>query len=150
MMKIFTAISFSILVYASCTPKPDKLPPSTIPLLEADRAFSLMSEQKGLRTAYMEYIDSNGVLLRPASLPIVGADAVDFISQSNDTSFIMTWDPKAATIGAAEDLGYTYGVFSFKNKSEDSVYYGTYVTIWKKQPDGKWKFILQSANQDIE
>jgi ketosteroid isomerase-like protein len=148
-IRIITAI-LAIVIYAGCKPKPEKAPPSTAPLLDADRAFSQMSEKKGLRSAYMDYIDSNGVLLRPSSLPIVGADAVDFISQSNDTSFIMTWEPKAATIGDAADLGYTYGIFSFKSKSEDSVYYGTYVTIWKKQPDGRWKFILQSANQDIE
>ena len=39
-------------------------------LLESDRHFSKMSEEAGLRAAYMEYIDSNVVLLKPNSLPL--------------------------------------------------------------------------------
>jgi ketosteroid isomerase-like protein len=144
------SLALVVFSYIGCTPAEEKLPPSSTPLLEADRAFSQLSQQKGLRAAYMDYIDSNGVLLRPSNLPIAGADAVDFISQSNDTSFIMTWDPKAASISADSDLGYTYGIYSFKSKTDDAVYYGTYVTIWKKQADGRWKFVLQSANQDVE
>ena len=62
-------------------------------IFETDRAFSKMSELKGLRNAYMEYIDSNGVLLRPNNYPIVGGEAINFISQSNDSGFVMTWEP---------------------------------------------------------
>jgi ketosteroid isomerase-like protein len=32
----------------------------------------------------------------------------------------------------------------------DTFFAGTYVSIWKKQPDGKWKFILDSGNEGIE
>lgn len=119
-------------------------------IMETDRAFSRMSEQKGLRTAYLEYIDSNGVLLRPNNYPIVGGEAVNFISESNDTAFIMTWEPKSTRVAASGDLGYTYGIYSYKPKEQDSVYLGSYVTIWKKQADGKWKFVLQTGNEGIE
>ena len=37
-------------------------------MMDADRAFSKMSEEKGMKNAFMEYMDSNGVLLRPAQL----------------------------------------------------------------------------------
>jgi ketosteroid isomerase-like protein len=98
----------------------------------------------------MNFIDSNGVLLRPGNVPITGGNTVDFISQSNDSSFTMTWDPRDAAIAASGDLGYTFGVYSIKPADADTVYYGTYVTIWKRQPDGKWKFALQSANEGLE
>jgi ketosteroid isomerase-like protein len=119
-------------------------------IFETDRAFSKMSELKGLRNAYMEYIDSNGVLLRPNNNPIVGGEAINFISQSNDSGFVMTWEPKMATIAGSGDLAYTYGIYSYKAKNEDSVFFGSYVTIWKKQPDGKWKFVLQTGNEGLE
>ncbi len=118
--------------------------------MDADRAFSAMSKTKGLRNAYMEFIDSNGVLLRPGSLPLAGGNAVDFISQGNDSAFTMTWDPKSANIAGAGDLGYTYGIYSIKPNDADTVFYGTYVTIWKRQPNGKWKFVLQSENDGVE
>ena len=121
-----------------------------VEMLEADRAFSTLSEQKGLRTAFMECIDSNGVLLRPGTLPLVAGDAMDFITQSNDTGFVMTWEPRDAGLAASGDLGYTYGVYSLRPSAADTVIYGSYVSIWKKQPGGKWKFVLQSGNEGVE
>ena len=46
-------------------------------MMEADRAFSKLSENKGIKSALMEYIDSKGVLLRPNAIPIVGGEAID-------------------------------------------------------------------------
>lgn len=119
-------------------------------IMEVDRAFSKLSEQKGLKTAFVEYIDSNGVLLRPNSVPLTEGYAMDIISRSSDTGFTMTWAPKNGAVAASSDLAYTYGVYSYKQNNSDSVVYGTYVTIWKKQPDGKWKFVLQSGNEGVE
>ncbi len=119
-------------------------------LIEADRDFSVMSEKRGLRYALMEFIDSSGVLLRPGMLPLTGANAMDFIAQGNDSSYTMTWEPQNAAVAADGSLGYTYGVFSLKQATNDSVIYGTYVTVWKHQPDGRWKFVLQSGNEGVE
>jgi ketosteroid isomerase-like protein len=80
----------------------------------------------------------------------VGADAVDYISQGDDTSFIMTWEPSGGNVAKSGDLGYTYGVYSLKPKNKDTVFYGTYVSVWKKQEDGKWKFVLETGNEGIE
>ena len=116
-------------------------------LMEMDRAFSKMSEISGMKTAFMQYIDSNGVLLRPGTLPLIGGNAIDYISQGNDSSYIMTWDPNGVNVAESGELGYTYGVYSVKPSGTDTILHGTYVTIWKKQPDGKWKFILDTGNE---
>lgn len=123
---------------------------SKMEILNADREFSAMSEAQGLRNAYAEFIDSNGVILRPGYIPLVGGDAIDFITQSNDTSFTMTWEPKNAQMAASGDMGFTYGIYSLKPKETDTVYYGSYVTVWKKQPGGKWKFVAHSGNEGLD
>ncbi len=119
-------------------------------MLETDRAFSKLSEERGMKHAFMQYVDSNGVLLRPNIMPLVGGEAINYISQSNDTSFTMTWEPNGGTVAKSGELGYTYGLYSLKPKDKDTIYYGTYVSIWKKQPDGKWKFVLETGNEGIE
>ena len=119
-------------------------------MLEADRAFSKLSEQKGIKLALLEYIDSNGVLLRPNAHPIVGGEAINFISQGSDTTYILTWEPKGGSVAKSGDLGYTFGVYSRQHKHTSDVIYGTYVSVWKLQPDGKWKFALESGNEGIE
>lgn len=119
-------------------------------MMDADRAFSKVSEKEGMKNASMQWIDNKGVLLRPHSLPMVAGNAIDYISQGNDTGFVMTWEPNGGIISESADLGYTYGVYSLKPNDKDTVYYGTYVRIWKKQPDGKWKFTLETGNEGIE
>jgi ketosteroid isomerase-like protein len=85
--------------------------------------------------------------LRPGHSPIIGANAIDFLSQVNDSSYTLTWSPAGAEIAASEDMGYSYGIYKLELK--DTVLRGTYVSVWKKQKDGKWKFILDSGNEGI-
>ena len=119
-------------------------------LLKADNDFALLSSKKGLKEAYLENIDSNGVLLRPNQLPIAGADAVDFIIGLKDTGYTMMWKPSNAMVAESGEMGFTYGVYEIKSSVMDTLLYGTYVSIWKKQSDGKWKFVLQSNNDGID
>jgi ketosteroid isomerase-like protein len=116
-------------------------------LLSTDRAFSAMSEKVGMKKAFLEYIDDNGVLLRPQHLPLEGANAIDFLSTIVDTSFTLTWSPQHADIAASQDLGYTYGVYTLSSAKGEKK--GTYVSIWKKQADGKWRFVLDTGNPGI-
>ncbi len=118
-------------------------------LIEADKAFSRLCGTKGMKNAFIEYIDSNGVLLRPDHLPIVGANAIDFLIRQNDTNYSLTWQPSRAVVSTAADMGYTYGIYSLQPHSADTVLYGTYVSIWRKQLDGKWKFVLDAGNEGI-
>jgi ketosteroid isomerase-like protein len=121
-----------------------------IALMRTDKEFSDMSVTKGMKEAFIEYIDSNGVLLRPGYLPIAGANAIDFLIQQNDTGYVLSWQPQQAFVSQSADLGYTYGVYAFQPNSVDTTLYGTYVSIWKKQADGKWKFVLDTGNENID
>jgi ketosteroid isomerase-like protein len=118
-------------------------------LLQADKDFATLSVSAGTKAAYLEYIDSNGVLLKPDIVPIAGADAVDYIIALKDDGYKMYWKPNSATVAISGELGYTYGTYELEPTKKDTVFYGTYVSIWKKQADGKWKFVLHSENEGI-
>ena len=118
-------------------------------VLNADIEFSRLSEAKGMKAAFIEYIDSNGVLLRPNEMPIIGANAIDYLIQQNDTGYSLTWQPNGGDISVSGDLGYTYGIYAMRPASKDTVIYGTYTSIWKKQQDGKWKFVLDTGNEGV-
>ncbi len=150
-MKFFFICSLVFLV-ASCSTKEEGNKNEQLPkisLLEADRSFSQLSAEKGMKNAFLEYIDSNGVLLKPNTLPIAGANAIDYLIQQNDTGYTLTWQPHEGVVSASGELGYTYGIYSLKASTADTVMYGTYVSIWKKQKDGKWKFVLDTGNEGI-
>lgn len=152
-MKIFYIICFSAYCLASCNNKGEDAEKKTslnkASLMEADRAFSAHCEEKGMKVAFIDYIDSNGVMLRPGMMPVVGADAIDFLIQQDDSGYSLSWQPSFADVAMSGELGYTYGIYALRFKEKDSVVYGNYTSIWKKQQDGKWKFVLDTGNEGL-
>jgi ketosteroid isomerase-like protein len=138
-----------LLVFSACKAKePEEVNTAREALQEiqqTDIDFSNFSKEHGLRKAFLQYIDDDGILMRDNAMPFVGANAIDYIASRNDSSILLTWEPRGGDVAASGDLGYTYGVYEMKDSV--NVQKGTYVTIWKKQPDGKWKFVLDSGNQ---
>jgi ketosteroid isomerase-like protein len=154
MNKILLLI-LSIYTLNSCNfftkkPKVDtKLIDEKIKMIDADKAFSKLSAEKGMKTAFMEFIDSNGVLLRPNQMPIIGANAIDYLSQQDDKEYTLVWEPQGGSIAQSGELGYTYGIYKMQPKTADTTLFGTYVSIWKKQDDGTWHFVLDSGNEGL-
>jgi ketosteroid isomerase-like protein len=153
-MKKFLLFDLLINVLFSCDLLPGKKKPAgyaqaKMDLMNEDRAFSKMSEEKGMKYAFLEYIDSNGVLLRTNEPPIVGADAIDYLIQQNDTTYTLKWEPKDGAVARSGEMGYTYGIYALKPTEKDTIIYGTYVSIWKKEAGGKWKFVLDTGNEGI-
>ena len=144
----FPFICFVLLLTFSCKQKKNEvMKTSPAEIIKADEAFSKLSEKEGMKRAFIEYIDNEGILLRSNHLPIIGANAIDFLSLVNDSSFKLTWNPLGAEIAASGELGYTYGVYNLALK--DTILKGTYVSIWKKQKDSTWKFVLDTGNEGI-
>ena len=150
--KIFTPgilLSLFFMIFISCNwqnQAPKAISPDEV--MNADIAFADMSRQVGMKKAFLQYIDNEGTLLRPGRLPIVGADAIDFISVLSDTAYKLSWKPMRAEIAKSGDLGYTYGTYELQLK--DTTINGTYVNIWKKESDGEWKFVLNSNNPGVK
>lgn len=151
MTKLFLA---ALICLTACGPEKKEdtsnIAQEKLNLMAADEKFSALSEQKGMKMAFIEYMDSNAILLRPAHLPFVGAKAVDYLLRQNDTGYTMQWKPKNAMVSASGDLGFTYGIWALRPKTVDTTMYGTYVSVWKKQADGTWKFVLDSGNEGID
>jgi ketosteroid isomerase-like protein len=114
-----------------------------------DIHFSALSRDSGIRIAFLRYKDSSAVLLRPGHFPLQGAVASQYLLASGDTSVTLTWIPTHSEVASSGDLGYTYGVYTLRSHSSDSAVQGTYVSIWKKQPDGSWKYVLDSGNPGV-
>ena len=142
-----------LILFLSCKNKTLKEESSTaaykLELIATDKAFSEMSSASGMKKAYIEYIDSNGVLLRPENMPIIGANAIDYLIQQDDTGYQLTWEPRHVEVANSGDMGFTYGIYAMRPKENDTIIYGTYTSIWCKQKDGKWKLALDSRNLGI-
>ena len=118
---------------------------------KADIEFSDLSVKEGFHKAFLAYVADDGVLLRPNSYPFEGRKAIEALySKSSDSSYILTWKPLFADVSSSGDMGYTYGTWELKTKTgNDKPSYGTYTTFWKKNKNGKWKFVLDTGNDGL-
>ena len=145
MLFVFIIDLFMIL---SCT-KSGKTSSSGV-LIQTDRDFSAMSVRDGMFKAFLSYIAEDGVILRDNSLPSRGKESLkEYYTGKSDTSFILSWEPVYEKISARGELGYTYGIWTNTGKSTNQVTKGTYVTIWLKQDDGNWRFVLDTGTQGL-
>lgn len=146
-MKKISIVYGFLFILMACNSKPANVSAAREEMMETDRQFSALSEREGMKKAFLQFIDSGGILLRPDHYPLVGKEAMQFLSASHDSSFTLTWEPQAGEVSASADLGYTYGVYRLE--MADTTSRGTYVSIWKKQTDGSWKYVLDTGNPGL-
>ncbi|MFC2089804.1 YybH family protein [Bacteroidota bacterium] len=144
-----TFLSFLLILFVSCNS--NKQTSDVEELFTADRTFSDMSLNEGMVAAFIHYCHDEGILLRPNSMPIVGKDSVVArIHATNDSLFTLTWEPLDGDISKSGDLGFTYGIYTMNNKVSKSLSYGTYVSIWKKNKDGEWRYMMDTGQEGIK
>jgi ketosteroid isomerase-like protein len=63
---------------------------------------------------------------------------------ASDKKPLLAWQPSFAGMSASGDMGFSTGPWEFKGdiKDEKPSGYGHFVTVWKKQSDGSWKFAV--------
>jgi len=108
-------------------------------LVQMERDFARAAATKGTRDAFLEFIADDGILFQPG--PINGKK---FWTERQPRKGLLSWEPVFADVSRSGDLGYTTGPWEFRPNGADDkpVAFGQYFTIWKKQSDGSWKFVL--------
>jgi ketosteroid isomerase-like protein len=112
-------------------------------LVNTERAFARTSEEKGTREAFMAFIADDGILFRPTAVRGKQWMTEHPLPQSEKRD-LLSWQPTFADVSRAGDLGYTTGPWQYKNDIHDAkpIAFGNFLTVWKKQADGPWKFAI--------
>jgi ketosteroid isomerase-like protein len=122
-------------------------------IINADIAFSALSKEKGMKHAFLQYAAQDVVMLRENSFPQKGKNAMEErFSTFSDTGFVLIWEPLFANVAASGELGYSYGIYTSTSKDVEgrpTVEKGTYATVWKKDLNGDWKFVLDTGNEGL-
>ena len=115
-------------------------------IVKTELAFAQMAQKEGISKAFLTYAAEDAVLMRNNSL-IIGMESIreSFNSQKTELgSASLTWKPDFVDVASSGDLGYTYGKYGYTvvdstgiEKTETGIFH----TVWKRQPDGKWKFV---------
>lgn len=111
-------------------------------IVETERAFSRMSEEQGTREAFEAFIADDGILFRPG--PVLGKKWMqEHPLPASPTRSVLSWQPIFADVSRAGDLGYTTGPWLLRKDLDGKPQaFGNFMTVWKKQADGSWRFVL--------
>lgn len=140
-----------IIIFFSSGCKNLKMEANQEKLKLTDIEFSSFSVKYGINKAFVAFAANDAVLLKPSRMPIIGILAIEeYHHNENDKEIILSWKPSFAEVAESGELGYTYGFWKLSNKNDSLLREGTYVTIWKMQDDGTWKYVLDSGNSGLE
>lgn len=126
-------------------------------MLAADRAFSAMSLEKGNHAAFLAYMTDDVRLYQGDHPPILGkaAAAASFAAEEKaDPTYKsqkLVWSPLEAEASPDGALGYTRGTWTFtapKTGGATFTLTGYYVTEWRREADGRYKFCLDIGGAD--
>ena len=122
-------------------------------LLRLDREFDQKVAAGGGGAAWASYFAENGSMLGKTNPPITGREAIQKTMEPvfANPDFSLRWKPTRAEILIPGDLGFTTGRYERRVKDKEGrveVEHGAYVSVWRKQPNGAWKIILDTGSPD--
>ena len=130
------------------TSLPEKLRATTAKVRAADSLFSDLSDRMGIGFAFSNTIAPLGVLFASPKL-VVGPDATRELYAARGAGTSLTWHPVFAWVTGSEDIGFTVGdyIATLRGPSGAAVQrFGKYLTVWQRQRDGTWKFVVDGGN----
>lgn len=143
------ALAILVLVVSGCT----QVEAERSTLRNADAEWSNVTGAKDV-DGYVAAVAENGSILPPNTPILTGSEAIrqSAAEMMANPGFALGWKPTTVEVSTAGDLGYIVGTYESTlqdvqgNLVTDR---GKYVTVWKKQPDGKWKVVADIFNSDL-
>jgi ketosteroid isomerase-like protein len=111
-------------------------------LIRADSAFSAMSAAQGAKAAFVAFSADDAISFGAGTQFNEGREAIGAAFNTFPKDAVLEWQPVYAEIARSGDLGCTVGEAAVSTLH----YYSKYLTIWKRQPDGNWKFVADGGN----
>jgi hypothetical protein len=117
-------------------------------LRTVDSLFSDLADRMGAAYAFSNTVAPYGAVFGGTRL-VVGPEAVNefFLSQNGGSA--LTWRPVYGSVAGSDDLGFTTGEYVATGRGPSGAAvqrFGKYLTVWQRQRDGSWKFVVDGGN----
>lgn len=132
-----TLISTAVMA-ASAVLGADAIPPALAAMADTERAFARRAADTNFRDAFLEYFADESVGFNPEPGP--GREQVRKLPPPPQ-DLKLWWEPRVGDIASSGDLGYLTGPTETTVAGKPTRH-GNYFSVWKKQPDGTYRVIL--------
>jgi ketosteroid isomerase-like protein len=117
-------------------------------LRAADSSFSDLSYRMGVAFAFSNTVAPDGVVFGDPQL-VIGSDAIEEYFTARAAQSSLVWQPTLTWVAPSHDLGFTVGESTSTGRGASGAAVqrmGKYLTIWERQKDGTWKFLVDGGN----
>jgi len=124
--------------------------PGKMQLFEMEARFEKDVVARG-GAGFASWFADDGVALGNGKAPLIGKVAIAQSATWSPKDYQLTWTPTGGMVSPAGDMGYTWGHYEGRSKDANGnpvLTSGRYITIWRKQPDGTWKVVLDAGADD--
>lgn len=130
---------FAVAVIVSTSPvpqQPERPQEAVRTIVNREHEFSGFAREHGRRAAFLEFCADDAVIFNPGPV-----NAKQLWTKRPEDNSLLVWQPDFAAVARACDIGYDTGPWEFKkNKAaENPDVFGDFVSVWRKQKDGRWK-----------
>ncbi|WP_428151022.1 DUF4440 domain-containing protein [Brevundimonas sp.] len=131
-------ILFAVLLLAFARPAWAQ-PADASNIVAAERAFAADGLTMGVDRSFRKWSTDDAVMIADGA-PRLAHDILDPNAVFDPNAPSLVWWPNWAGISKSGDLGFTTG-----GVEVGGVRTGHYFTIWKRQPDGAWKWVYDGG-----
>jgi ketosteroid isomerase-like protein len=151
MRRFCTVVVALTVVSAGCETRAD-VGAATRELLETDRAWAELVDANGPVDSIVGYWTSDARVVLTGQPVVVGSEAIrTMIAESQRIpGFHISWTPDSAVVSPHGDFGYTYGTNRITAPDSAGALrtaQGRYITVWRKDPDGRWRCTFDISNE---
>lgn len=130
------------LFAAGAAPPPDRRSAAIVSVVQAEHDFAVAVRDSGIRRAFLDNMAPDAIVFRPLPVPARG-----WFESRPAGPGVLSWQPAFVDGARAGDLGWSTGPWAYRASSTDTVVAtGEYVTVWKLQPDGSYRFVIDAGH----
>ena len=114
-------------------------------------AFCAMAKAQGLNAAFAHFAAPDVAFIDTDPRKFRGPAAVQERMGPDRPGVSLTWSALFTDVSDDGTLGYNYGRYESRvtgPAGQERVRGGFFLTIWKRQPDGSWKYVMDTGAPD--
>ena len=100
----------------------------------AERSFAAMAEAEGTGRAFTAWAAEDAVIFAPGPVSAKAA----YADPRHRFARHLAWWPAYVGIARSGDLGFSTGPFNYERGQAQ----GWYFSVWRREPDGRWRWVL--------
>lgn len=113
--------------------------PNAAPIVAAERAFAADAPSMGIAGSFNKWSVPEAIVIGGGQAQRIGEAYPDGPRPADEP--LLEWWPNFAGIARSGDLGFTTGGVAVNGRRT-----GHYFTVWKKQPDGSWRWVYDGGS----